>query len=187
MNWFPPTFDSAEWLPGSPLVPSVGGSGCPSGCCQTGALSEIHAPLLLGCSHCFCYAKMRNSSVSVMLFRPSLKVWLRLSSVAREPAGSEPGAILLNFSKKLVSCVCSWVRRGIGPGSHQTSWSYLVVVTDLASQSYPSGSGEAVFYVQTRPGITVSYQWMIVANIIACWYYGRGLSWSATYSHGGKD
>lgn len=101
MNWFPPTFDSAEWLPGSPLVPSVGGSGCPSECCQTGALSEIRAPLLLGCSRCFCYAKMRNIFVSEMLFSPLLKVWLRLSSTAREPAGFEPRAILLNSSKKI--------------------------------------------------------------------------------------
>ena len=165
MNWFPPTFDSAEWLPGSPWVPSVGGSGCPSGCCQTGALSEIRAPLLLGCSHCFCYVRMRNIFVSETLFSPSLKVWLRLSSTARECAGSEPGAILRHFSKKLVSCICFCVRCGPALIPLLTSCS-LVAATDLSTHSYPSSSDEAVFCVQPIPRITVSYQWMIIASII---------------------
>lgn len=49
-----------------------------------------------------------------MLFCPSLKVWLRLSSTEREPAGTEPKAILLNFSKELVTVFAALLEDGLG-------------------------------------------------------------------------
>lgn len=59
---------------------------------------------------------MRNLFGSEMLFCPSLKVWLRLSSTEREPAGTEPEAILLNFSKELVVVFAPLLEDGLGLG-----------------------------------------------------------------------
>lgn len=57
---------------------------------------------------------MRNIFVSEMLFCPSLKVWLRLSSTAREPAGTEPKAVLLHSSKELVAVFVPLLEDGFG-------------------------------------------------------------------------
>lgn len=111
MTWLSPTCGSAGWLPGSPSAPSAAGTGCPSGCCRTGACSGIPAALPLGCSRCFCWVKMRNLFVSEMLFCASLQVWL---STEREPPGTEPKDTLLNFSKELVTVFAALLEDGLG-------------------------------------------------------------------------
>lgn len=49
-----------------------------------------------------------------MLFCPSLKVWLRLSSTERMPAGAEPTAVVLNFNKEVVTVFAPLLEDGLG-------------------------------------------------------------------------